>query len=122
MTNNIKNFTSDVDRYRMVNVLYCPTDLKTTTDFTTASQRNKRWGIIVNLNIVPNLDKYPVNSPVIFENMPSEFFTGDSLDELRQELVEKIDEAIKYAKMAVEEPDKLEALLQERINKMKSKS
>jgi|JI102314A2RNA_FD_contig_21_14839199_length_744_multi_13_in_0_out_0_1 hypothetical protein len=120
MTNNIKAFpkTQSVDRYRMVNVLYCPTDLKTTTDFTTATQRNKKWGIIVNLNIVPSLDKYPINSPVIFENMPSEFFTGDSLEELRQQLVDKIDEAMKYAKMSVEEPEKFEALMKERISNM----
>lgn len=120
MTNNIKPFPkpSTVDRYRMVQVLYCPTDLKTTTDFATATQRNKKWGIIVNLNIVPKLDQYPVNSPVIFEDMPSEFFTGDSLEDLRQQLVDRIDEAIKYAKMAVDEPEKLEQLIKERVNNL----
>lgn len=118
---NIKQFPmkKEVDEYRTLLVNYCPTELKPTTNFETGEQRNKRWGLLVNLNIVPQLDKFPVGQgPLVLENLPSEFFAADTLEALRTRVIEKLDEALAMAKMSVEQPEELEKLIKERMKEM----
>lgn len=117
---NIKNFPrknaapteqlpegcQNTESYMMQEILYCDSKTKTITDFVTGDQRNRRWGMVVSLAVIPQFDQIaPNQGPVLLPRTPSRFFTADSLEELKSRIVHEIDKAISMAKMAVENPE-----------------
>jgi hypothetical protein len=99
---NCKNTES----YVMQEILYSDSKTKTITDFTTGEQRNRRWGMVVSLAVIPEFDRVaPNQGPVLLPRTPSRFFTADNLEELKARIVHELDKAIAMAKLAVENPE-----------------
>lgn len=94
------------ESYVMQDILYCDSKTKTVTDFVTGDQRNRKWGMVVSLAVIPQFDQVaPNQGPVLLPRTPNRFFTADSLEELKSRIVYEIDKAISMAKMAVENPE-----------------
>jgi hypothetical protein len=105
-TEQLPEGCQDTEAYMMQEILYCDSKTKTITDFTTGEQRNRRWGMVVSLAVIPQFDQIaPNQGPVLLPRTPSRFFTADNLEELKSRIVHEIDKAIGMAKMAVENPE-----------------
>lgn len=100
------------NQYVMTAVNYIHTPLKTTLDIMKGGSRNKRWGAVISLGIIPGLDEMPPG-PAILPQMPAQFFDGDDLDALRARLVYEIDKAIELAKIQKADPDKFNSMCEE---------
>jgi hypothetical protein len=117
MSNNIKKFPTkratetlpesctNTESYILSDVLFTNAPKKTITDFTTGDQRNRRWGMSIAMGVIPGLDQVPVDGPVILPNVPTRFFTADTIEDLRARLMYEIDKALDMAKMSVEQPE-----------------
>jgi len=117
---NIKNFPrknaipteqlpencQNTEAYIMQEVLYSDAKTKTVTDFVSGEERNRRWGMVVSLAVIPQFDQVaPNQGPVLLPRTPSRFFTADNLEDLKARIVYEIDKAISMAKLAVENPE-----------------
>jgi hypothetical protein len=117
---NIKNFPrknaipteqlpencQNTEAYIMQEVLYSDAKTKTVTDFVSGEDRNRRWGMVVSLAVIPQFDQVaPNQGPVLLPRTPSRFFTADNLEDLKARIVYEIDKAISMAKLAVENPE-----------------
>jgi len=94
------------ESYMMQEILYCDSKTKTITDFVTGEQRNRKWGMVVSLAVIPQFDHIaPNQGPVLLPRTPIRFFTADNLEELKSRIVHELDKAISMARMAVENPE-----------------
>lgn len=94
------------ESYVMQEILYSDSKTKTVTDFTTGDQRNRKWGMVVSLAVIPEFDRIaPNQGPVLLPRTPARFFTADSLEDLKARVVYEIDKAIAMAKLAVDDPE-----------------
>lgn len=120
--NNIKEFPkssrttqdtmSNSEAYILSEILYAPQKMKTFTDFSNGNQRNRRWGIVTSFATVPGLDQIPVGAgPTLLPKSPSRFFCADTLSDLRQRVIDELDSVLEMARLAIEEPEKFEAMV-----------
>lgn len=103
---------SGTNQYVMTTVNYIHTPLKTTLDLQHGGSRNKRWGAVISLGIIPGLDEMPTG-PAILPQMPAQFFDGDDLDALRARLIHELDKAIELAKIQKSDPDRFNTICEE---------
>jgi hypothetical protein len=97
---------ADTESYLMQEILYNDTKTRTVVDFTSGSQRNRRWGIVLALAVVPGFDQVTPNmGPTLLPRTQSRFFTADTVDELRNRVLYEIDKAIAMAKMSIDDPE-----------------
>lgn len=94
---------ADTDTYAMMEVEYSAKSLKSYPDLETGGQRNRRWAAIVSLGIIPGFEETPVG-PVLLPKAPSQLFTADDLDLLKERLFYEIEQSITLAKLAMEDP------------------
>lgn len=92
--------TSD---YVLAPVNYSHRPLKTVPDIANATTRNKKWGAVFCVGILPGLDKQP-SGPAVIPFMPSQFFDSDDLAALRARLIHELDKALAMAKLQAEDP------------------
>lgn len=105
-TEQLPDNCQHTESYMMQEILYCDSKTKTITDFVSGEQRNRRWGMVVSLAVIPQFDQIaPNQGPVLLPRTPSRFFTADTLEELKSRIVHELDKAISMAKMAVENPE-----------------
>ena len=113
--NNILNFpkkgnkipaeAAGTENYPLMATLYSPKPLETVTDIMSAGLRNKRWGAVFSIAIIPDLMDLP-GGPIVVPTPPHQFFDGDDLDALKARLVFELDNAIEMAKLLRENPEK----------------
>ena len=87
----------DTDGYLLDYVLLTPMELRQVTNLATGGMRNRRWGMMLGVNVVPELDTSPAG-PVLLPLTPMQFIDADSLDELSERAKFEIDVAIGIAK------------------------
>ena len=105
-TEQLPENCQNTEAYIMQEVLYSDAKTKTVTDFVTGEDRNRRWGMVVSLAVIPQFDQVaPNQGPVLLPRTPSRFFTADNLEDLKARIVYEIDKAISMAKLAVENPE-----------------
>lgn len=97
----------NAETYYVTNVLYTHNPLKTVPDLETGGERNRRWGAIASFGILPGLDESPLG-PAVLPIPPTQFFTADDLDALRDKVVSELDRAIGLAKLAKENPEEFQ--------------
>ena len=106
----------ETEAYIMNEVLFVNTPTKTVTDFETANQRNRRWGMTMALAIIPHFDQMtPNQGPTLLPKSPSRFFTADSLKELKDRVVYELDRAIEMADLSVNDPEEFMRLHQAEV-------
>lgn len=92
------------DGYLMATVNYTHQSLSTVPDLATGGKRNKRWGVIFAIGVVPNLDESPPG-PLIMPQAVPRFFDSDELESLRARLNYEIDVAIEQAEEMKADPE-----------------
>lgn len=114
--NNIKKFPrktetlpencANTESYLMQEILYSDAQTKTVPDLITGSQRNRRWGIILSMAVVPGFDAVTPNAgPTLLPRTQSRFFTADTVEDLKARVNYEIDKAISLARKSIEDPD-----------------
>jgi hypothetical protein len=122
---NIKQFpgkktqeNTKTESYIMQEVLYNDQSTKSVPDLEGGPDRNRRWGIVLSLTVVPQFDKVPLNQgPLLLPKTPSRFIAADSLEDLRERVNTEIDSAMSMAELAVNDPDEYIRLQTEAIRK-----
>ncbi len=90
--------------YPLISTLYSPEALETVPDIENATTRNKKWGAIFSIGVIPGLQELP-EGPIILPTPPHKFFDADDLDALRARLIYEIDTSIAMVKMAADNPE-----------------
>lgn len=93
----------ETEAYPLINLNYTQAALKTVPDLSTGGQRNKRWGAVLSIGVLPGLDETKPG-PALIPNMPIHLIDSDSLDALRERIVHEIDKSIALAKLQAEDP------------------
>lgn len=101
---NMPEGLKETEAYAMTEVEYSITPLKPTPDLMKGAQRNRRWAAIVSLGVIPGFEETPVG-PVLLPKAPTQLFTADSLDLLKQRLFYEIEQSVALAKIALESPE-----------------
>jgi hypothetical protein len=92
--------------YPMTILASSTTELEQVHDLETTGKRNRRWGAMVQFNVLPHIDRLPVG-PVSLPMTPSQFIDADNLEDLRERLFAEVDKSIRIAELARDNPDKL---------------
>jgi hypothetical protein len=81
--------------YMMVDTKFVPTNLTKVADIATGGQRNRRYGLVLSIAVVPELDKQ--EDPImVSQQMPCIFVDADSLEDLGVRAKEEIDVIIRH--------------------------
>jgi len=105
-TEQLPENCQNTESYAMQEILYSDSRTKTVTDFVTGEDRNRRWGMVMSLAVIPQFDQVsPNQGPILLPRTPNRFFTADNLEDLKARIVYEIDKAIAMAKLAVENPE-----------------
>lgn len=111
-----------VSSYDTVEVITIPRGVKSLPDIATGGKRNPRWGISLSFAVMPELDAIP-HGPLMLPQSPSQFFTADNLDELKERIIFEIEKGIKVAKLASENPEAYQQFellaMQEKLSSLK---
>lgn len=99
-----KNTPSDTSAYTMMQVMHCPEELEQVNNLLKGGTRNRRWGAMVSMAVVPHIDTHPKGS-ITLPQSPTVFIDADSLDDLKKRLYYEVDKALAIAKAASEKPD-----------------
>lgn len=91
------------DAYTMTQVQHTHVAIKSVPNIATGGRRNKKWGAVVSIGIVPDLDKTDTG-PVILPTMPSQFFDAESVEALKARIVWELEKAIDLAVLQVKDP------------------
>jgi len=114
---------TETESYLMQEILYNDSKTKTVTDFTTGDQRNRRWGLVLSMAVVPGFDQVtPNQGPTLLPRTPARFFTADSVEELRARVLYEIDRAIDMAKLSIENPEEFTKKTMEAVQAMSSQT
>lgn len=90
--------------YPMLTVLTTQESLETVPDIMSGRKRNKRWGAVFSLAVIPGLEENnpgPVSLPLT----PTHFFDSDNIDDLKARLLHEVDKAVAIARLSKEDPD-----------------
>lgn len=90
--------------YQTMQVYSVPKKIKTKTDFTSATERNPHWGVMLSFSLIPGLSQAPVG-PLMLPSSPGQFITGDTLKEIRERIIFELDKAIQIAELAEKNPE-----------------
>lgn len=93
----------ETDAYPMTNLNYTHSALRTVPDLATGGNRNKKWGAVFTIGILPGLGETRPG-PALVPNMPAHLIDSESLEGLRERIVHELDKAIALAKLQVEDP------------------
>lgn len=110
---------TDTGGYPMVTVLTTQEALETVPDILSARKRNRRWGAVFSLAVIPGLDEN-TPGPVSLPLTPTHFFDSDSLESLKTRLLHELDKAIEIARMSKEDPEAFMHLQVEFMQKMQA--
>lgn len=91
------------DAYPMVMLNYTQAPLTTVPDIANGSERNKKWGAVFSIGILPGLDGTKPG-PALIPVMPAHLIDSESLDALRARIIYEIDKAIELARLQMEDP------------------
>lgn len=108
----------DSSGYPMVTILSTQEALDTKVDLLSAKKRNRRYGAVFSLAVIPGLEE-SATGPVSLPVTPTHFFDADNLEDLKQRLQHEVDKAIAIAKMSKEDPiafAHLQARFMEKMN------
>lgn len=109
---NNTNAPEQTNNYQMAQVLYTPEEPETVPDIASGgSPRNRRWGAICNVAVVPNLDKVPPGN-ITLPNSPVSFISADSVEELRARLLYEVEKSVRMAELMMENPGLHQEVLQ----------
>lgn len=97
------NAPKDSSGYPMVTILSTQEPLDTKVDLLSAKKRNRRYGAVFSLAVIPGLDEN-ATGPVSLPITPTHFFDADNLEDLKQRLQHEVDKAIAIARMSKEDP------------------
>mgnify|MGYP000944929008 CR=1 FL=1 len=92
--------------YSVIPINLCATqEFVTVPDIATGGKRKRRFGLVLSMSAVPNLDKQA--EPLMFPaNLATVFLDADSIEDLRERAIYEIDMMIDHLKNAVEEMKK----------------
>lgn len=93
----------NTDAYPMTNVTYTHRALSTAPDLETGGERNRHWGAVLSIGILPGLSEIKPG-PAMLPVMPSILIDSDSLEALRERIIFEIDRSITIAKLQSEDP------------------
>lgn len=121
MTDNIKKFPGkkelwveklpenckNTECYGMHEILITTGKMKTVTDFTTGEERNRRWGLAMQLTAIPEFDKVPVMDgfPNLLPKTEVRFFTADDVQELKARVMYEVTKTLDMMELSVKDPE-----------------
>ncbi len=81
--------------YMMVDTKFVATPLNKVADIATGGSRNRRFGLVLSIAVVPELDKQ--EDPImVSQTMPTIFLDADTLEDLKDRVHEEIDIIIRH--------------------------
>jgi hypothetical protein len=104
MSQDVPESCENTSAYFMTQVFYTPKPLDAVDDLLQGGKRNRRWGAVVSLGIIPGLDESALG-PAILPQPPAQFFDADSLEELRERINFELDKAIEMARISKDSPE-----------------
>lgn len=83
--------------YPIVDVKMVPVNLVTVPDIISGGSRKRKFGLALSITIMPDIDKE--EEPIIMaSDLPSLFFDGDSLDDLKERVHAELETIMEAAK------------------------
>lgn len=120
---NIKQFpgtqeNTKTESYLMQEVLYNDQPTKAVPDLAGGPDRNRRWGVVMSVTVVPKFDDVPLNQgPLLLPKVPPRFITADNLEDMRERINKEIDQALDMAELALNDPEEYVRLQTEALQR-----
>lgn len=96
------NAPENTETYHMVQVLHTPQELDTVPNIETGgTPRNKRWGAVCNIAVIPGLDRVPTGNLTI-PSSPCVLVYADSVEDLRDRINYEVSKSIRMAEIVSE--------------------